>query len=234
MHYPSRARARDAIKRGCVSIDGEVSTKVSRNVGGGELVETDDPAQKYVSRAALKLLHGLKITQFSPAGKIAVDVGASTGGFCQVLLEHDAKKVFAVDVGHDQMINSVSGDSRLVNLEGLNARELKLEHLDNLQPQYLTCDVSFISLKLALPPVLTIAEDGAEGIFLVKPQFEVGRDHVGRGGIVKDENMGERFARETHDWLSDFEGWKATHFARSPIIGGDGNTEYLIAGIKNG
>jgi len=233
-HYPSRARARDAILRGCISLDGELSPKPSRTVPGEDAVHINDPALKFVSRAALKLVHALEETGYSPDGKVALDLGASTGGFCQVLLQNGARRVFGVDVGHGQLAETLLTDSRLVNIENLNARDLALEHLEGSSPEFITSDVSFISLKLALPPALEIAAERAIGIFLVKPQFEVGRDGLGKGGVVRDDALALRAAEEIRDWLAAFPGWHVTHFMQSPIAGGDGNREYLLAGMKNG
>lgn len=232
-HYASRARARDAILRGCVSMDGNASIKPSRTVLEPDSIVVDDPAASLVSRAAIKLEFGLKETGYSPKDKIAVDIGASTGGFCQIMLEAGAKRVFGVDVGHDQMDERLLDDPRLVNLEGLNARELTLEDLDNMAPQFISCDVSFISLTLALPPVLQMAEPDTQGIFLIKPQFEVGKDGLGKGGVVREEGLAIQTAHAIRDWLDNFPGWRVTHFMPSPLKGGDGNKEFLMAAIKD-
>ncbi len=154
-----------------------------------ESIKIDDPAARLVSRAAIKLEFGLKETGYSPTGKTALDVGASTGGFCQVLLDEGATRVFGVDVGHDQMDERLLDNPKLVNLEGLNARDLTLEDLEGTPPQFISCDVSFISITLALPPALQMAAPGAQGIFLIKPQFEVGKDGLGKGGVVRDEAL---------------------------------------------
>ncbi len=232
-HYKTRARARDAINRGCVSVGDEVSAKPSRRVTDPSLVSINDPAQRYVSRAALKLKHAIEATDYSPKDKTALDLGASTGGFCQVMLEHDVSHIYAVDVGHDQMDDMLVSHNRITNLEGVNARDLTLEHLDNIVPDFITSDLSFISLKLALPPALELAGDPAIGIFLVKPQFEVGRDNLGRGGIVRDPEMANAVATDMKHWLNSINGWQTTHLVTSPIHGGDGNVEFLLAGVKN-
>ncbi|MEM9278065.1 MAG: TlyA family RNA methyltransferase [Pseudomonadota bacterium] len=233
-HYPSRARARDAILRGCVRLSGELSPKPSRTVPNDDAVQIDDPALNYVSRAALKLDHALEKTGYGPEGCIALDIGASTGGFCQILLERGATHVYGVDVGHDQLAEALIKEPKLTNLEGLNARDLTLAHLDGNRPQFITSDVSFISLKLALPPALELADNNAIGIFLVKPQFEVGKDGIGRGGIVRDETLALKSAENVRDWLGELPDWRVTHFFPAPITGGDGNQEYLLAGVKNG
>lgn len=233
-YYPSRARARDAIKRGCVTLGSDVLAKPSRTVTEPDLVHVDDPARKWVSRAALKLLGGLERTGFDPTGKLALDIGASTGGFTQVLIEHGAKHVFAVDVGHDQMDARLAKHPNVTNIEGLNARDLSADDLDNQSPQFLVSDVSFISLKLALPAALELASTNAKGIFLVKPQFEVGKEYIGRGGIVRDAKQARSVAENLADWLNTHSGWKTHSLFQSPISGGDGNVEYLLCGVKHG
>lgn len=233
-YYSTRARARDAIARGCVSLASGVSAKPSRIVMQDETVRVDDPAIGYVSRAALKLVHALELTGYSPRDRIALDLGASTGGFCQVLLETGATRVYGIDVGHGQLDPSLGDHERLVSIEGLNARDLSIRHLDGLAPGFLTSDVSFISLELALPPALGVAAPGAVGIFLVKPQFEVGREALGKGGIVRDPVLAKSAAERLRNWLDEQPGWRSTHLLPSPIEGGDGNREFLLAGIKNG
>ncbi len=232
-HFPSRSRARDAINRGTVRVDGNCVTKASLSVHPSSNIVIDDPAQHYVSRAALKLREALHQFEISVDGRICLDVGASTGGFTQVMLERGAKQVFAVDVGHDQLDERLLQDNRVKALEGVNARTLDAAMLEGQNPEFIASDVSFISLKLALPPALALASSGAECVLLVKPQFEVGRDRVGKGGIV-DREDGKQAAQDLKDWLNMQQGWTATGLCPSPISGGDGNLEYLLAGQKNG
>ncbi|MGI9352597.1 MAG: TlyA family RNA methyltransferase [Rhizobiaceae bacterium] len=233
-HYSSRARARDAILRGCIALEGDISPKPSRTVPGDNAVQINDPAKRYVSRAAVKLVHALEQTGFDPGDRVALDLGASTGGFCQVLLERGATHVFGVDVGHDQMAEPLRMHRGLTNLEGLNARDLKIEHLRGKSPEFITSDISFISLKLALPPALELAAPNTFGVFLVKPQFEVGKDGLGKGGIVRDASQAKSAAESVSDWLDGFPDWRVTDFFPSPITGGDGNREFLLAGVKDG
>ena len=232
-HYETRSRARDAILRGAIRIDGVPATKPAMSVPAGAGVEITDPASTYVSRAALKLKAGLQTCKFSPAGLTCLDLGASTGGFCQVLLEAGARRVIAIDIGHDQMHPTIAGDPRVENLEGINARELTREQIGGARFEFLTCDMSFISLRLALPPALALAEPGAQGIFLIKPQFELGREALGKGGIVRDGHAGELVAREIAQWLEKEQGWRVVHQLASPLRGGDGNLEYLLCARKN-
>lgn len=230
--FETRARARDAILRGTVRVAGKVSHKPGLPVAADAEISVDDAARAYVSRAALKLVHGLETFGLDPAGARALDIGASTGGFTQVLLERGAAHVTAIDVGHGQMDARLAADPRVTSLEGLNARSLTLEAIGGVQPDFLVCDVSFISLKLALPPALALAAPGARGVFLVKPQFEAGRAALGKGGVLKDAAEGERIAEAMRDWLATQPGWRALGLAASPLEGGEGNREYLLAGEK--
>jgi 23S rRNA (cytidine1920-2'-O)/16S rRNA (cytidine1409-2'-O)-methyltransferase len=190
-----------------------------------------DEARHYVSRAALKLAHGLDNFGISPEGLAALDIGASTGGFTQVLLERGARHITAVDVGHGQMAPAVAGDSRVTVLEGLNARDLTLKDLPE-PPQIITADVSFISLKLALPPALALAAPGASLVALVKPQFEAGREHLSKDGVVRDAAVQDAVCRDIASWLETDVGWRVIGTAPSPVAGGSGNREFLLAARK--
>jgi 23S rRNA (cytidine1920-2'-O)/16S rRNA (cytidine1409-2'-O)-methyltransferase len=231
--FASRSRARDAIQRATVRIDGRLAAKAGEGVSPDVEIAVDDPAQAYVSRAALKLIAALDAFGLDPAGAEVLDLGASTGGFTQVLLERGARHVTAVDVGHGQLHERIAADPRVTSIEGLNVRDLKESDLGGRVPDFLTADLSFISLKLALPPALRLAVPGARGVFLVKPQFEAGREAIGKGGILRDSAQGERIAGELRQWLDGQPGWRAIGLALSPIEGGDGNREYLLAGIRD-
>ncbi|MBB6012198.1 23S rRNA (cytidine1920-2'-O)/16S rRNA (cytidine1409-2'-O)-methyltransferase [Aquamicrobium lusatiense] len=231
--FASRSRARDAIERGTVRVDGEVAVKPGRTVAADAVLEIDDPARAYVSRAALKLIAGLDGFGFDPAGCTALDIGASTGGFTQVLLERGAAHVTAIDVGHGQMRGEIETDPRVASIEGLNARDLTAADLGGRVPDFIVSDVSFISLKLALPPALELAAPGARAVLLVKPQFEAGREAIGKGGLLKNPDDAERVAGSLCDWLDGQPGWRALGLSPSPIEGGDGNREFLLAGVKD-
>jgi 23S rRNA (cytidine1920-2'-O)/16S rRNA (cytidine1409-2'-O)-methyltransferase len=230
--FDSRSRARDAIDRGTVKVNGALITKAGAMVSPDAEIEIDDPAQGYVSRAALKLIGGLDHFGLSPAGLDCLDIGASTGGFTQVLLERGADHVIAVDVGHGQLDPRLRDNPRISNLEGLNARALDASQLGGRPIKAVVSDVSFISLKLALPPALELASSGAWCVLLVKPQFEAGRDLIGKGGILRDRALGPKIAQNLESWLNSLGGWQSLGVIPSPISGGDGNQEFLLAGKR--
>ena len=231
--FPTRSRARDAVVRGAVRVDGVPAAKPGQPTGLDAALDVDDPARAYVSRAALKLVAGLDAFGLDPSGLAALDVGASTGGFTQVLLERGATHVVALDVGHGQLDPGLADDARVTSLEKVNARDLTLAHLEGVRPGFVVCDVSFISLKLALPPALDLATSGARCVLLVKPQFEAGRAAIGKGGLLRDPAEGERIAADLAAWLDARPGWRALGAVPSPIEGGDGNREFLLAGVKD-
>jgi 23S rRNA (cytidine1920-2'-O)/16S rRNA (cytidine1409-2'-O)-methyltransferase len=231
-HFATRSRARDAVLRGTVRVEGQVCAKPGQAFPAASRLDVDDPAARYVSRAALKLIAGLDGFGLSPEGREALDIGASTGGFLQVLLERGAVHVTAVDVGHGQLAPVLRQDPRVTNLEGLNARELTLGHLGGRRPEFIVSDVSFISLTLALPPALELAAKGAGAALLVKPQFEAGREAIGKNGVCDASEAG-RVAERLRIWLDERPGWRALGLLASPIEGGDGNREFLLGGVKD-
>ncbi len=227
----TRARARDAVLAGHVTVDGVVAVKPGQVVAAAYVLAVSGEANPYVSRAGLKLAHAVR--HFAPeiAGKTALDLGASTGGFTQVLLEHGAAKVYAIDVGHGQLDPAIAADPRVVSMEGMNARDLGAKLITD-PIGIIVCDVSFISLKLALPPALGLAAPGAQLFALIKPQFEAGRDGIGKGGIVRDENRREEICADISGWLETEMGWPVDGLIPSPITGSDGNAEYISAARK--
>lgn len=223
---PSRARARDAVLRGTVRVNGAPAKKPNQMVTAEDLIALEDPAAHYVSRAALKLMAGLDAGGIAVEGKTCLDVGASTGGFTQVLIERGAAKVFAVDVGHDQLHERLRGEPRVVSFEGLNARDLSAETI--AEPiDLLVSDVSFVSVTKVLAAPLGLCAPTAEAVILFKPQFEVGREFVGKGGIVSDV---EASARAMADVIAFVEAQGFAHRLSvvSPIAGGDGNVETVM------
>jgi 23S rRNA (cytidine1920-2'-O)/16S rRNA (cytidine1409-2'-O)-methyltransferase len=224
----SRAEARALIEAGAVSIDGAPAAKPAQPVAEtAALAVAERP--RWVSRAALKLLHALDAFGLDPEGAEALDLGASTGGFTQVLLARGAARVHAVEVGHGQLAPELAADPRVVLLERLNARDLSPGMVP--PPDWLVADLSFISLAKALPPALALARPGATLAALVKPQFEVGPAQVGRGGLVRDP-AARAAARAGARRFLEAEGWRVIGETDSPIPGGDGNRESLIAARK--
>ncbi len=232
--YESRARAQAAIAAGLVRVNGEMARKPSQNISEDDEIIADGEAHPFVSRGGVKLDAALRSMDVNAAGKTCLDLGASTGGFTDVLLRAGAAKIYAVDVGRDQLHPSLRDDARVVNLEATHARELSPETIP--EPiDMIVCDVSFISLKKALPPALALAAPGAQLIALIKPQFEVGRAGLGKGGIVKPGRANSiDVANDIDAWLNAQPGWKSTSWIDSPIAGGGGNREFLIGGVKAG
>lgn len=230
---PSRSRAADAVSRGVVFVDGSKAIKPSQKVPPSADITLCDPAAGYVSRAALKLTAALDAFSFSPKSLKLLDIGASTGGFTQVLLERGAHHVFAVDVGHNQLHKLIQQDQRVTNLEGVNARTLRLDDIGE-KVEALVCDVSFISLKLALPPCLSLVATGGWAALLVKPQFEVGREAVGKGGIVRSPEIARQAVDDIATWLDAMPCWSVKGVIACPIKGSDGNLEYMLGATFDG
>lgn len=232
-HFESRARAQGAVKAGLIRINGVVAAKASQTVAPGSDVEVEGDVHPYVSRGALKLEAWLRTKAVDPKGKVCLDLGASTGGFTEVLLNAGAAKVYAVDVGTGQLHKKIANDPRVVNLEQTHAKDLDRALIPD-PIDVIVCDVSFISLKKALPPALALAAPDAQLIALVKPQFEVGRSRLGKGGIVAPGYANnEGVVEDIAQWLSEQPGWAPTGYVESPIRGGDGNREFLLGGVKS-
>ncbi|MCD7059329.1 TlyA family RNA methyltransferase [Pelagibacterium xiamenense] len=224
---PSRARAADAIRRGVVTVNGIAAKKAGQPVTETDIIAISDPAEGYVSRAALKLIAGLDAAGFDPSGKVCLDLGASTGGFTQVLAQRGAKTIYAVDVGHGQLHPDVAALSNVVSLEGTNARDLDTTLIP--EPiEMLVCDVSFVSLTKVISPPSSRCMIGAEAVLLIKPQFEVGRDFIGKGGIVIEGPHVEAAIEAVIGHMAQL-GWTFVMRMPSPLTGGDGNTEHIAA-----
>jgi 23S rRNA (cytidine1920-2'-O)/16S rRNA (cytidine1409-2'-O)-methyltransferase len=217
--------ARAAIEGGGVTADGRPVVKPSEPLD--ETVEiTAAPAHPWVGRGALKLVHALEAWPIAVAGRIVLDVGASTGGFTEVCLARGAARVYAVDVGRGQLHPSLAADPRVIDLQGCDARALTAALVPGA-PELLVSDVSFIGLEKALPAALALAAPDAELVALVKPQFEVGPERVGKGGLVKDEAARAAALAGVERFL-EASGWTVEARADSPILGGDGNREFLL------
>jgi 23S rRNA (cytidine1920-2'-O)/16S rRNA (cytidine1409-2'-O)-methyltransferase len=227
--FDSRARARAAIEAGLVRVAGRLVKKPSETFDAAAPIEAQAP-HPWVSRAGLKLVAGFDEFGVDAQGAICLDVGSSTGGFTQVLLSRGAAKVYAVDVGRDQLHASLRGDPRVVSMEGQDARALEASMFE-APPQIIVCDASFISLKLILPNVLPLVAHDATLVALIKPQFEAGRDNIGKGGIVRDENIHTRVCDDIAALVEQL-GWRVVGVRPSPIEGGDGNKEFLLCAKK--
>jgi 23S rRNA (cytidine1920-2'-O)/16S rRNA (cytidine1409-2'-O)-methyltransferase len=230
---PSRARAQDLIKRGFVLVGGIVCEKPSLDVKDDLEIVIAAEAPEYVSRGAEKLVAALDCFGFDPSGKVALDVGASTGGFTEVLLERGATRVYAIDVGTAQLHARLKDDPRVISLENVDARALTPDQITD-QVGAIVVDVSFISVIKVLGTVLQFAAPGAWLIILVKPQFEVGRENVGSGGIVRDDTARRAALDNVRDWLSQQRGWTVVGDMSSPILGGSGNAEFLLGARFDG
>ena len=224
-YYDSRARAQAAIKAGLVTVDGKTVKKPSEKIKEGAVISAGRE-HVWVSRGGVKLDHALTIFGVDPVGRIALDVGASTGGFTHVLTMRGITKVYAVDVGHGQLHQSLRGHPKIISMEGQDARTLSPTQFD-AAPDLIVCDASFISAMKVLGTPLGLAAKGADLITLVKPQFEVGKINIGRGGLVKTEELGLRAFDSVKQWVRE-QGWHVVASDVSPIQGGSGNIEYLL------
>ncbi|HVZ92246.1 MAG TPA: TlyA family RNA methyltransferase [Rhizomicrobium sp.] len=226
----TRAEAQEAIEAGCVYSGGKRVAKPSQRLNESAQISYAR-AHPFVSRSALKLAAALDRFGLSPRGLVCLDLGASTGGFSEVLLMRGARKIYAIDVGHGQLDAKIAKDPRVVAREGVNARWLSRDLIGEA-PQAIVADLSFISLRLALPPALDLAAPGAWLVALVKPQFEVGKERVGKGGIVRDAADQEAAVLDITAWLASNKAWSVTGAMESPVKGGDGNREFLIAAAR--
>lgn len=228
--FDSRAKARAAIEAGAVKADGKVVTKPSQEIEDTAALEAV-AAHPWVGRGALKLAHALELWPIAVEGRIALDVGASTGGFTEVLLSKGAARVYAVDVGREQLHPKIAADPRVVDRSGVDARSLDQGHLDEA-PALVVSDVSFISVEKCLPVALDLAEPGADLVSLIKPQFEAGRERVGKGGLVKDPEVIADCIASVRAFV-EAAGWTVKAVAPSPITGGDGQVEHLLWATKD-
>jgi 23S rRNA (cytidine1920-2'-O)/16S rRNA (cytidine1409-2'-O)-methyltransferase len=221
----TRAKAQEAIAAGGVRADGVLVRKAADLIGENAVLELDKP-YPWVSRAGLKLDHALAAFGVAPAGLVCLDVGASTGGFCDVLLARGAARVYAVDVGRDQLHPKLRADPRVVRLEGQDARDLTAREIAQA-PALITADVSFIGLAKALPAALALAAPGACLIALIKPQFESGPGKRGKNGLIDDAES-RRIAESVVEQLDGLAGFRARELTASPVRGGEGQREFLM------
>ena len=234
----SRGLAESRTKAQALIMAGAVFSGDKKLSKAGDMLPKDAPLEvrgkdhPWVSRGGIKLDHGLTHFGFGVAGAVALDVGSSTGGFTDVLLSRGAAKVYAVDVGTNQLAWKLRQDPRVVVLEQTNARYLTVEQVPE-PVDIVTCDASFISVAKVLESPLKLARESAKLVALVKPQFEAGRQEVGKGGVVRDAAVHDRVCAEAKEWVES-QGWSVLGVTQSPITGPEGNVEFLLGAQKNG
>ena len=228
----SRETAKEMIRGGSVTVNGRTVTKAAADVCADDVIESAE-RELYVGRGALKLERAYNEFGLALDGLTCVDIGASTGGFTDFMLRNGAKKVYAIDVGHGQLAESLLADSRVVSLEGTDIRTVTVDMIGGAAAEFISVDVSFISLTMVLPKVYELLGDGRSAAVLIKPQFEAGRANIGKGGIVKDRRVHEKVLCDIDDFAAQI-GLTAEAYAYSAIKGGSGNIEYLVKLTKNG
>ncbi|MBI0435379.1 TlyA family RNA methyltransferase [Roseomonas sp. KE0001] len=228
----SRARAQALIMAGKVFSQTRRIDKPGQPVAEDTPLEVKGQEHPWVSRGGMKLAHALSHFALDPAGRVAVDVGASTGGFTDVLLQGGAARVYAVDVGHGQLAWKLRSDPRVVVLEKTNARRLDAGLVPEA-PGIVVCDASFIGLSTVLPAALGLAAPEAWAVALIKPQFEAGPEKVGKGGVVRDPAVHQEVCDRVRGWWEGLPGWRVLGVEPSPILGPEGNREFLIAARRD-
>ncbi|MBR4628214.1 MAG: TlyA family RNA methyltransferase [Ruminococcus sp.] len=221
----SRQRAKEMILSGCVEVNGVTAKKPSQEIVPEDIIVSSEE-EKYVGRGALKLEKAVTEFGLDLTGKVCVDIGASTGGFTDLMLKNGAAKVFAVDVGSGQLAEVLRNDSRVVNMESTDIRSVTSEDIGG-EAGFISADVSFISLRLILPKIYELLTDGGTAAVLIKPQFEAGREGVGKNGIVRDKSVHLRVLHEIDSFAAGL-GFVCEKYIYSPVKGGSGNIEYLV------
>lgn len=224
----SRTRAQALVMAGKVFSGERKMEKAGQQVAEDIALEIRGQDHPWVSRGGLKLAHAIEHFAIDPTDAVAIDVGASTGGFTDVLLQGGAAKVYAVDVGHGQLAWKLRNNDRVVVLEKTNARHLTAEQVPETV-DLVVCDASFISLKTVLPAALSMVKPGGRLVALIKPQFEAGRAQVGKGGVVRDPDVHAAVCDDIRAWLDGLGGWRIDGVVPSPITGPEGNIEFLIS-----
>ncbi len=224
----SRSKAQALIMAGAVFSGEKKIDKAGTQLGEDAPLEVRGKPHPWVSRGGLKLIQAIEEFSLDITDKTVIDVGASTGGFTDVCLHHGAAKVYAVDVGHGQLAWKLRGDERVVVLEKTNARYLTAQEIPD-PVNMIVCDASFIGLRTVLPAPMSLAADGCILVALIKPQFEVGKGNVGKGGVVRDPELHAEVCQNIENWITDdMDGWSVLGLTTSPIKGPEGNVEFLI------
>ncbi len=224
-YFSSRERAKEAIKKEEISVNGKVCTKPALEISDGDSVTYSGTQLKYVGRGGLKLEAAIYAFGITLNGLICADLGASTGGFTDCMLQNGVARVYSIDVGHAQLAEKLLTDSRVVNIEGVNVKDVALDTTGETV-DFVTADLSFISVKFAISAAKKIVKPDGKAVFLIKPQFEAGRAAIRKGGIVRDKYAHVKVLEDIYGYLisSDF---NVKGIIPSPIKGGDGNIEYL-------
>lgn len=229
--FSSRQRAKYGIEKQIVYVNGQVAQKPSKMVYATDKIEIKGEDLPYVSRGGLKLKKALEVFEISLRGKVCVDIGASTGGFTDCMLQHGAEKVYAIDVGHDQLAEKLKQDTRVQSIEGMNIKELDTSTMEKVD--FACTDVSFIPVEQVLPKMYELLKMKGYAVILIKPQFEAGRSKINKNGVVKDKKTHERVIFDVLE-AADKVGFKALELDFSPIKGPAGNIEYLFYMQKDG
>lgn len=227
---PSRARAQALIMAGLVFVGDRRVDKPGQQLAEEAAIDVRGRDHPWVGRGGVKLAHAIEAFGLDPKGAVAMDIGSSTGGFTEVLLENGAKHVFAVDVGTNQLAWKLRTDPRVTVLEQTNARELTPQQIDR-PCNWVVCDASFIGLAKVLEVPLRLAAPRCRLVALIKPQFEVRKGEVGKGGIVRDPALHQRVCDEVREWLEEG-GWQIQGIIPSPITGSEGNVEFLVSALR--
>ncbi len=228
----SRERARQMIKGGFIYLNGKQALKASCNVNENDKIDVIGETLKFVSRGGIKLEYAVKAFGLDFDGLTAIDMGASTGGFSDCMLQGGAKKIYAVDVGSGQLHEKIKNDPKVINMEQVNIRNMHFEDIGE-KVDFISIDTSFISLKHILPKAFMFIKESGNIVALIKPQFEAGRVNIGKGGIVKDKKIHSKVVKDIYDFVIQ-NGFTPVNIVPSPITGGDGNREYLMHIKKQG
>lgn len=224
--FESREKAKAVIMSGCVYVNNQKADKAGSNYDENAAVEVRDNHMRYVSRGGYKLEKAMEVFPISLDGKVTMDIGASTGGFTDCMLQNGAEKVYAVDVGYGQLAWKLRNDERVVNLERTNMRYVTAEQVPE-PVDFFSVDVAFISLELILPAARGVCADDAQAVCLIKPQFEAGRENVGKNGVVRDQRVHQSVVQGIIDFCLN-NGFSVCGLDYSPIKGPQGNIEYLL------
>lgn len=229
-YFSSRERAKEAIRNGEISINGKVYTKPAIEVTDRDIINFSGTEPKYVGRGGLKLEEAINTFDIKLDGLACADLGASTGGFTDCMLQNGVDKVYSIDVGHGQLAEKLLQDDRVINIEGVNVKDLTVNAIGDTV-DFVTADLSFISVKFAISAAVKILKENGKAVFLIKPQFEAGRSAIGKGGIVKERSVHLKVLEDIYGFLIS-NGFEVAGIIPSPIRGGDGNIEYLTYCIR--